>query len=36
MSREGLVGDVVIVEGHIGHSGHEMTEFLILGEGGEG
>lgn len=26
------MGDVMGVEGHIGNSGHEMTEFLILGE----
>ena len=31
VNREGLVGDVV-VGGHLGHSDHEMIEFLILGE----
>ena len=31
MNREGLVSDVM-VGGHIGHSDHEMIEFLILGE----
>ena len=31
MNREGFVG-VVMVGGHLGHSGHEMIEFLILGE----
>ena len=30
-NREGLVGDVM-VGGRLGHSDHEMTEFLILGE----
>jgi len=30
-NREGLVGDVV-VGGCLGHSDHEMTEFLVQGE----
>ena len=34
-NREGLVGDVV-VGGPLGHGNHEMIEFLILREGGEG
>ena len=29
VNREGLVGDVM-AGGHLGHSDHEMTEFLIL------
>lgn len=28
VNREGLVGDVV--ESHLGHCDHKMTEFLIL------
>ncbi|GAB0186634.1 hypothetical protein GRJ2_001128700 [Grus japonensis] len=31
VNREGLVGNVM-VGGHLGHSHHEMIEFLILGE----
>ena len=30
-NREGLVGDVM-VGGHLGHTNHEMIEFLILRE----
>lgn len=30
-NRDGLVGDVV-VEGHLGHSDHEITGFLLFGE----
>ncbi|RMC22044.1 hypothetical protein DUI87_02915 [Hirundo rustica rustica] len=30
-NRDGLVGDVV-VEGHLGHSDHEIVEFSIFGE----
>jgi len=35
VNREGLVGDAM-VGGHLGHSDHEMIEFLILREGGRG
>lgn len=35
MNREGLVGDVG-TGSHLGHRGHKMLEFSILGEDGRG